>query len=1065
MEIARQLTLIEQQLFSGISPNEFQNLNFTKKDKSFAPNNYCFSQHFNMVSRWFIRAVMSESSASKRVEALKALIDIATHFCALQNYNGMMEVASAWSNSSVFRLRKTWAKLPPKYAAKFRAITDLTASTKNYRALRTALAAATPPCVPYIGVYQTDLTFLEEGNATTVQGGSLVNWQKCRMQAKILLEIRSRQITPYKFVPIHWMQEYFRLLQVDETDDDFWAKSLLYEPKVSSTQQQQEPASGLASDGSESTETFQFLLRGQASFLRVPYPEGCFAHGVSGTSLRHHIYEYLRANSLAPQPLVDEEREQERVTLVLFSGAYRYGVELSLERDYSLAYLHSQRAFLTGFRDVRDVEVVYPEKIGPTKSAKFKADAEAPLLSLVTAINNAFGNSSEFLMVKVPAYGERKWLNANLSLTQQCFCPGDKIVVVFTEMFTTRVFPEKTKKLLAKNPENKTGFLTKLNVRLNTRNTRTTGASPRQRFDDSTTFIAEDSSAAFDFQPSQLDVSSPQQAASQLQAVAGTTALSSSSSSLLSALTGEKGWFLLTDGLLYYFKDFSSSSPRRVWALDYCSVALEFVHSKYPVLALRVSSDYPFDQPPTQPKIVHFSSKSEAELRGWWDVLRRRSRRGYSTAVFGVPMGAAAARSTMEAYFPVAIRRCIELLMARGLDVEGLFTGTPAPGLIEHYRELVEAGGYPDAATQPAELIALASLVRAYYAELPEPLIIYEMCGSALKGVQLHTEGSRLAVMALMAALPSPAMFGLLYLVSFLRAWSKSAGSVPAAVRILSQMVAAGASVDEAEVAENSPVIAEELLEYATTVYIPREKCVFRSPSPLPTPRDLTAPITALCQAEIDIISRMVTSSVPVANTGLGDPSLADAATSDVVVLSSDDDEDRPSSADSCGDDDGGVERCRKRGKRTNGGTDEWDLPVGCNEPNLFTIPDYGTSHWKSKGSSIGTLLKGPHATLLDLMDECAKGMAEKEFNRLRASSFEYGPLVDASLDAFLLVQQMPPPQHIEAEERSENSKTVKSLNVYGKPRIGNNNNNSSREKKKLVSTTSKFKGLINSNN
>ena len=34
----------------------------------------------------------------------------------------------------------------------------------NRKAYRQCLGAATPPCIPYLGVYLTDLTFLEEGN-------------------------------------------------------------------------------------------------------------------------------------------------------------------------------------------------------------------------------------------------------------------------------------------------------------------------------------------------------------------------------------------------------------------------------------------------------------------------------------------------------------------------------------------------------------------------------------------------------------------------------------------------------------------------------------------------------------------------------------------------------------------------------------------------------------------------------------------------------------------------------------------------------------------------------------
>lgn len=53
-------------------------------------------------------------------------------------------------------------------------------SDGRFRALRDALHRCDPPCIPYLGLYLTDLSFIEEGTPTFTPDG-LLNFSKMRM--------------------------------------------------------------------------------------------------------------------------------------------------------------------------------------------------------------------------------------------------------------------------------------------------------------------------------------------------------------------------------------------------------------------------------------------------------------------------------------------------------------------------------------------------------------------------------------------------------------------------------------------------------------------------------------------------------------------------------------------------------------------------------------------------------------------------------------------------------------------------------------------------------------------
>mmetsp|Transcript_18262 Transcript_18262/g.25578 ORF Transcript_18262/g.25578 Transcript_18262/m.25578 type:complete len:478 (+) Transcript_18262:38-1471(+) len=208
IEIARQLTLIDYNLCRAIESKEFLGLAWTKKDKEKrSPNLLKMINHFNDISRWSAWLVVSEPNIKKRSKILSHLVSILQYLRELNNFNAMFMIVGGLGNSAVHRLHKTFDEIKSdklKLLEDMKVLCDPLKSWANYR---NTIHGINPPCVPFMGVYQTDLTFIEDGNPDKFSNG-LINFKKCRMIASVIEEIQQYQLKPYNLTPVPQIQEF-----------------------------------------------------------------------------------------------------------------------------------------------------------------------------------------------------------------------------------------------------------------------------------------------------------------------------------------------------------------------------------------------------------------------------------------------------------------------------------------------------------------------------------------------------------------------------------------------------------------------------------------------------------------------------------------------------------------------------------------------------------------------------------------------------------------------------------------------------------------------------------------
>jgi len=212
-ELARQLTLKEFAVYASIKPWECLNQAWAARpsdDEYFvdkAPHIREMIERFNAMSEYVAVTILAEAELESRVSVVTRFIQVAHELRKLNNFNGVMEILAGLQLTSIFRLKKTWAAISPRTATRFNDLAKEMNRDLNYKSPRAALATANPPCIPYLGIYLTDLTFIEDGNNDlTVEG--LINFEKRRRVASVITSIQTFQQTPYCLQALPSLQDW-----------------------------------------------------------------------------------------------------------------------------------------------------------------------------------------------------------------------------------------------------------------------------------------------------------------------------------------------------------------------------------------------------------------------------------------------------------------------------------------------------------------------------------------------------------------------------------------------------------------------------------------------------------------------------------------------------------------------------------------------------------------------------------------------------------------------------------------------------------------------------------------
>ena len=96
----------------GFNFREFLGQAWTKENKDVrAPHITLMTRRFNEVSRLVVSEIMSRPNQVSRLAAMEKWAAVGDICRVLHNFNGVLQICAAFTNSAVFRLKKTNDKL------------------------------------------------------------------------------------------------------------------------------------------------------------------------------------------------------------------------------------------------------------------------------------------------------------------------------------------------------------------------------------------------------------------------------------------------------------------------------------------------------------------------------------------------------------------------------------------------------------------------------------------------------------------------------------------------------------------------------------------------------------------------------------------------------------------------------------------------------------------------------------------------------------------------------------------------------------------------------------------
>jgi len=239
--LAEDIRKMDAHYFSHLTNSEFVVWDEKKGGKELSPILFKYIESFNRLSHFISEMILAQNDPEKRARIVEFFIDVQEELLDPSkanesnpmDMNGAMAIHSALFSSEIGRL-KTLTEISPEHLKKkegFAVLLHPERSNKNAREWMNK----TEYCIPYQGIILSDLMFIDEGNASKISDGQILNSFKIDLQGVELGKFFSAQ-KRIEYGP--QAQLFFNttpLTESDTTDKERYERSLQVEPRQRAT--------------------------------------------------------------------------------------------------------------------------------------------------------------------------------------------------------------------------------------------------------------------------------------------------------------------------------------------------------------------------------------------------------------------------------------------------------------------------------------------------------------------------------------------------------------------------------------------------------------------------------------------------------------------------------------------------------------------------------------------------------------------------------------------------------------------------------------------------------------
>lgn len=240
LEMARQFTVKASRIYCSVLPEELLASEWMKKTNSLAVNVRAMSTLSTDLAHFVADSILEPEEPKKRAAVIKHWIKIANKCLELNNYDTLMAVICSLNSSTIARLKRTWELISQRHKNTLEYLRGIVDVSRNYAVLRNRLNNHVPPCLPFVGTYLTDLTFVDHGNQPRrclckgEEQMEVINFDKHMKTSRIISDFQRFQI-PYRLAEVPELQTWIQdeLVRVRENSEmqAFYRRSLVLEPR------------------------------------------------------------------------------------------------------------------------------------------------------------------------------------------------------------------------------------------------------------------------------------------------------------------------------------------------------------------------------------------------------------------------------------------------------------------------------------------------------------------------------------------------------------------------------------------------------------------------------------------------------------------------------------------------------------------------------------------------------------------------------------------------------------------------------------------------------------------